>query len=486
MSASSDQGALRLRPASMQQPTQVPRPPIRWFVRGVVPATVLLAAAGLLALAARDAFRPGLAVRVVAAVPSSEAFVADGDGGGAQTSDLVVQAPGWIEPAPFATSVPALVGGVVREVLVLEGDRVEAGAVVVRLVDDDARLDLALADAMVEARRAERLRAEAGVAAAKAAVRVEGSAVAELRDEVERSRSAAEAGAVAEGRLRRLELRLEGLEARRDLAERQADEADARVLEAAAAERAALVARDVARLALERTEIRAPEGGVVLARLVEPGTRIGTAQHPGEGGGDGGAHGTVLRLYDPSRLQVRVDVPLADAANVGVGTRAVVTTEALAGRSFDGVVVRAVHEANIQRNTMQYKVELAAPAEELRPEMLVRVRLVGSSGAADGGAESDLARAGGSDGQVLLVPSAALVERNGDRGSIWLAVLEGRTHVARRRDVAFTPSTDAGFVAVRDGLRITDRVVLDPSTIQGLEDGVRVRPLDASAGGTGP
>ena len=57
-----------------------------------------------------------------------------------------------------------------------------------------------------------------------------------------------------------------------------------------------------------------------------------------------GMSGAVVRLYDPARLQVRVDVPLVDAAKVGVGTAAQITTEALPNVVFRGSVTRVVHE----------------------------------------------------------------------------------------------------------------------------------------------
>ena len=40
--------------------------------------------------------------------------------------EVVVQAPGWVEAAPFTTYVSALTAGVVERIVVLEGDEVEA------------------------------------------------------------------------------------------------------------------------------------------------------------------------------------------------------------------------------------------------------------------------------------------------------------------------------------------------------------------------
>ena len=64
--------------------------------------------------------------------------------------EVTAQAPGWIEPDPFHTDVSVLADGVVAEMLVLEGQRLEAGQVVARLVDDDARLALERAEATVK------------------------------------------------------------------------------------------------------------------------------------------------------------------------------------------------------------------------------------------------------------------------------------------------------------------------------------------------
>ena len=59
-----------------------------------------------------------------AAVPSVDAGAANAAEGSP------VQAPGWVEPAPFAVGVRALTTGVVREVRALEGQPVAAGDVI--------------------------------------------------------------------------------------------------------------------------------------------------------------------------------------------------------------------------------------------------------------------------------------------------------------------------------------------------------------------
>lgn len=131
-------------PALAGTTTVIARPKARWLTRLLVPTAVLLATGGLLAYAARDALQPRLEVFVAAAIPKeifANAPPTDGAEAASDTAEkpadavlgpVAVQAPGWIEPAPYAVSVPALAEGVVKELLVLDGERVEVGQLPVR------------------------------------------------------------------------------------------------------------------------------------------------------------------------------------------------------------------------------------------------------------------------------------------------------------------------------------------------------------------
>src|SRR5436190_17564456 len=93
----------------------VPRPRARWRTRVLVPAAILLAAGGLLAYAAREALWPGVDVRVVPVVVRANGSSAAADvravhaaTGPAVPGPVVAQAPGWVEPDPYAIAVSAL------------------------------------------------------------------------------------------------------------------------------------------------------------------------------------------------------------------------------------------------------------------------------------------------------------------------------------------------------------------------------------------
>lgn len=458
----------------------VPRPRRRWATRIGVPLAILLGAAGLLVYAARASLVPRIDVWVVPVV--AKAGGAGGGGAGSQEhrpppttagGTVLTQAPGWIEPDPYPITVPALTEGVVKEVLVLEGQSVKTGEVVARLVDEDAKLAAARADAELESERAasERARADQGAAEARAE---------EVRGEIARKRPLVEAGGFTRGELRQLELRLAA-------AEREAESAKAASRMGEAAVKRHEVVCEEARLALARTEVKAPTPGVVMERLVEPGARISMGAAAGGGRGMSGA---VARLYDPSKLQVRVDVPLADAAKVGVGTAAQISTEALPDVVFRGKVSRVVHEADVQRNTVQFKVAIENPAEgggALKPEMLTRVRFYGTPASpahedhAATGAGGDEIAGAASSGTALLVPESAVTKPHHGPLQVWIVDQRGGSSgaVAAVREVE-ARAAGSGVMEVGSGLRPGDRVIVESS--RPLKEGARVRVLGEKPG----
>lgn len=486
----------------------------------LLPGALLLMTAMLVAYVLRDALIPAVDVRVVPVVtvkatapsvepefePKTDPQPSMTDGGleaaprgvdpPSRTEERVIaQAPGWIEPSPHAIGVPALAEGIVREVLVLEGDQVDAGQIVARLVDDDARLALRRAEAELEERRSEVDRATAILAAAEARHN-------EVAVEIERVELLVASGAATADRLALLRARLQSTQ--RDVETERASVALARSVVMTAE-----VERDAAALRLVRMEIAAPVSGVVLARSIEPGMRVPSSASSSRVSDGLDAHGgAVMRLYNPAQLQARVDVPLADAARIVVGTAVLISTEALPDRVFRGRVVREAPEANIQRNTVEFKVSIEAPDRVLKPEMLVRARFVDGDGGRSGGGggagfgESDSRRAGTADVTAsdeeltVAIDRRAVHDARGDdsvgrnsstsgehdravtesRHWVWLVDrISAAGPVARRRPVELGAALDAEHVIVRRGLRPGDRAIADVA--RPLRDGARVRVL---------
>lgn len=380
---------------------------------------------------------------------------------------MLFQASGWVEPDPFPVKATALIDGVVASVQVLEGQPVQKGEVIATLVDDDARLKRAAAEGrhrmLVAARASHRASITAAGSrrdAAKAEVAAAETLQAEAVDQVNRVESL-RGGAVSESDVTIARLRLQReqanlLAAQSKLAEQIAEiarlEAETKTKDEEIA--LALVAVDQEKLALERTRILSPITGRVLRLLAAPGEKKMLAMdHPDSS--------TVAMVYEPSRLQVRVDVPLADAAGLRVGQKTKVHCSLLPEQIFEGEVTRITGEADLQRNTLQAKVRILHPSDLLRPEMLCRVEFLsiatgpGSPSPRDTGA------------LALWIPNDALRENQ-----VW--VCDPDTRRVSRRPVQPATEQREGYVRIKEGLLPGEQVVLSPGN---LREDQRVNPL---------
>lgn len=466
------------------------KPPRRWL-RFAVPAVLLVIFAAVLATSLEGLLRGAKTVSLVRPEP----VVGEGAATAAPGS-IVAQAAGWVEPDPFPLEVTALAEGVVRELLVQESDAVEAGDVVARLVDEDARLACARAEAQLARAEADERSARATLEAARAAFDAptaleEAAAVGEANVVGKRAEAEHREQAVAKGRAL-LTLAEEELVVQRELGAagaagpRQAEIAEARVAEAradlaileadaalAAAEAQVALAQrerarrdlelriedtlrlrnaeaglelataevavsrvmcDEANLRLERMEVRAPAAGVVLERLATLGTPL-----------MGGAS-TVVSLYDPTSLRVRVDVPQQDLAKLFVGQEARVDNDARRGRPYRGEVLRIVRRADIQKVTLQAHVRVLDSDELLRPEMLVQVRFLEP----EQEVASDAPRI--VDASRVAIPSRLLLD--GDR--VW--IVDGETGRAALRDVR-VHSREGERAVIAAGLDLSHKLI---------------------------
>lgn len=439
----------------------IPRRSRLHVIAAIAVATSIIA---LVAFSARSSLVPATAVHVQPVVFEAAS------GGQTESSPsrpgVVVQGPGWVEPEPYAVACSALADGVVAEILVLEGDRVEAGEVIARLIDDDARLALAAAEADAQAAASDLEQARAALRSAHAdwdnpiertravamatalleeivaerarlphLIAAEQAALDRLVEEQRRTVDARRTNAVTEFEIVIVEQRVKEqaaavqavrsqgdvlaakeAQARADLTaaiesarlripERLAlDSAEARVRQAEAALAQATARRDEAKLRLSRMTIAAPVTGHVMRRLKAPGDKVML-------GGDDPRSAQVAILYDASRIQVRTDVPLADASHLYVGQHCEVVVEILPDRVFTGEVIRILHEADVQKNTLQAKVRIIDPSPLLRPEMLARVKFLPSGRNGVSGDEHASPRA--------LVPSNVIDQREGAAARVW-------------------------------------------------------------------
>lgn len=446
-------------------PIQEP-PPTRSAKRrlGVwlLPLAIFLGFALLFALLFRDRLLPGKAVDVVPAVGIEETIVATEIP--TAIGKTLFQASGWVEPDPLPIKATALTDGIVDEVHVLEGALVKKGDLLATLIDDDTRLErdamaakLADMKASFDAHCVGTQIAIRQMDGEKAMLEMAEANVEEAADKLRRYERLAKGAITGD---ERLAVRIEH---RKSLA--QVDLAKARIGEIAedltkiayeilaiqAQIKGAEIDLEKAELAYSRTRIHAPVDGRILALKAAPGAKkmVGMDEEDSS---------TIAILYDPAHLQVRVDVPLADAAGLSVGQAAKIRCNLLPDQVFDGTVTRIEGAADLQRNTLQAKVRIANPNEKLRPEMLSRVEFLETRQENKSDAEVS--------GVAVYVPASALAD-----GAVW--VCDADTRRAERRQVA-SSATAENLVRIDSGLRPGEWVVSDPT---GLREGERLKPL---------
>jgi multidrug resistance efflux pump len=249
----------------------------------------------------------------------------------------MVGAPGVVEPADRAIELATEVPGVVAEVLVKEGERVAAGAPLLRLHDEVERAAVTAAEADVQA-------AEAELSKTLRGARIEDVRDAEAQAAAARARaeqSAREAsrakGLVAQGAASQQEL--DQLEGQASVDAKQAAAAEARWKSVANGSRREDVA--LARARLAQAEARLAQARAALARLTltapVAGEVLEVRVRPGEYSSPGGGHAVVLG--DTTRVRARLQVDERDVGRVSVGQIGYVQAEAYGDQQFRGKVV---------------------------------------------------------------------------------------------------------------------------------------------------
>lgn len=531
MASATDLRALAVRPDVATSPADL-RLPRRWVSRLLLPLLLLGGFTGLLLWASWEVLWPGKPVKVVPVLLRSDVVEA--------TGTELFKANGWIEPRPAPIEVTALIEGMARikALYVTPGQRVWAGQVLAELEESRQRLDLQAAQkkqarklAAVQSAEADRTKAQTALRNAEVAITLaqqEGdseilSAAADLtkaeaqlasnrlnlkvEEELFRNRvvnsdvkvqQARKTVEVAEAEVRimqarqtraktTVEVKVRLATTQRDAAAAELASAAAKLQEAQLEAGEAAVEVERAQLELERTQVRAPIHGIIMQLNVRQGSIVGSRSN-GQGTME-----SLLTLYDPQALQVRVEVPNNKFALVRYGQPAIVEVEdVLAGKRLAGVVLYDTHQANIARNSVPVKVALPTPPpatvhalpyllplamplrpyfqlwqeqtrglEKLRPEMIASVRFLSPPSAAKE-----------KGGQVvrLFVPRR-LVRGEGKEAQVWL--VEPLTQKAQLRTVTLGTAVQGEWIEIKEGIQPTDKVIA--SGAEGLQPGDRIK-----------
>lgn len=248
-----------------------------------------------------------------------------------QTVDL----PAEIWPY-LSVSLHAKVPGYVERVLVDRGSMVKEGELLITLTAPEMDAQIAEAESKVQSAEADRIQAEAQLAAAQSTY--------------DRTQEAAKTpGAIAGNDL--------------VLAQKQVDAAQALVNSRQKASAAAQSAVNGLKAMEAYLKIAAPFDGVVTDRLVHPGALVGPPSDP-----------SLLIIQQVSHLRVVVPVPEEDVGGIVRGATVEFTVPAYSRRIYSGKIARIADALDQKTRTMPVELDVMNRDGSLAPGMYPSVK----------------------------------------------------------------------------------------------------------------
>jgi len=356
-------------------------------------------------------------------LPQPVSYLVVGESGAGQTRRI----SGEVEAAD-RTDLAFQVSGRVATVEVSTGDSVSEGQILATL--DQKDFNLAVRSA------------ESRVASANASL-------SEMSEMLRRQRALFERGHVAQAAV---------------------DTAQSRFEAARSNHAVAIAERDLARLNLERTVLRAPFTGQLVERIAEPFMEISPRQ-------------TLFRIQQPSTLSVRVLVPETMIRKIAMGDPVEITFPSLRDAVVPGFISQVGALAQ-QGNAFSVKADLLEHSHDIRSGMTAQVtfHLHGPT----------------KQQASYLIPLTALDLRHaagnaegmqkdaGGQRRAWVLVIDPADMTLESREIRVRDITD-NQVNVVQGLTAGERVVI--AGVAFLEPGEKVslwRPVVSSAGAAVP
>jgi len=260
------------------------------------------------------------------------------------------------------------VGGKISAIAFEEGDQVQSGQIIARLDNSPFQDELNLALAQQEQAAAILAKMEAGsrpqeIAQAEALVQERQATVNNLKTEYQRLDTLLKINAIARQAFDNVDAGLTEASARLATAKEglklaregfRAEDINA----AKASLRAAESHTDGARTRLDDTLCKAPDNGIILTRVVEPGAIVGAGQ-------------TVLTLSLDSPVWIRAYIEEPDLGRIHPGMEAQVFTDSRSQQPFTGHIGYISPEAEFTPKTVQ--------TQELRTQLVYQVRIIANN-----------------------------------------------------------------------------------------------------------
>ena len=327
----------------------------------------------------------------------------------------VLQATGYVTARREAT-VSAQITGTLTQVLIEEGEQVQAGQILARL-DDTAQ-------------KAAQAQAQAQLEAASALRDLYLAQLAQARRDLKRAQDLVDADAVS-----------------RQAAEQAQTQVETLVAQVAAQEKQQQLARagiDAAAVQLGYTVIRAPFSGVIVAKAAQAGEIVSPIS-----AGGGFTRTGVGTIVDMDSLEIEVDVNESYINRVQPRQGAQAVLDAYPAWTIPAHVITIIPTADRSKATVKVRIGIDQKDPRILPDMGVRVSFL------EAGAEAHANSAAAAPLNGVLVPASAIVERGGQ--SVVFTMADGRAHAQ-----PIKPGASYGELRLVDGLSSGVEIVRAP------------------------
>lgn len=378
----------------------------------------------------------------------------------AESLTVRITASGRVQPTQTVNLSPKT-SGILRELLVEQGDRVTQGQTIARMENAETQAQLTQAQARVSQvqARLDALRTgnrpeeisqrQAEVAQAQAQVVDAETRVSLAETRLERNRVLQQEGAIplddldaaeqetqsARANLAAAQANLRAVQERLDLS--RSGSRSEEIAEAEAQLQEAIGNLESAQVRVADTIIRAPFDGIITQKYATEGAFV----TPTTSASDASSATSTAIVALADGLEVLAEVPEVDIGQISVGQTVEIQADALPDQVFQGRVKLVAPEAVVQQNVTSFQV---------------RVEILTGQDALLSGMNVDLTFVGDSLDSALVIPTVAIVTKDGQSGVL----------VPDERDrPEFVPVTLGSGIGdqtqVLDGLDSGDRVFID-------------------------
>ena len=228
----------------------------------------------------------------------------------------------------------------------------------------------------------------------------------------------------------------------------KADSAKANIDVIQAKSRSAQAIVQETQIPLHDTELRSPLNGVVLEKSIEKGTLVSSGDK-------------AFVVADTSSVKAVFGVADVAVAEMKLGRTLSVESETIPGHEFQGQITAVFPAADSKSRAFNVEVTISNPDYLLRPNMIVSLR-VGTRQA--------------TTAQSVVPLNAVIKSKSNVNGYAVIVVTEeGGRQLARLREVKLGESF-GNAVAVTEGLKQGDRVIITGGTMVNDGDQVKVIP----------